>query len=174
MIIEAEIIHQPYSGTFEEKIYDVQSPWKSKDWTWVKFTNEDYTQWCGTFRGSSKNIALSKKHSSILILTSDCLFKLDIKNGNILEYEEQPLYTNLTVTPLGDYIVSDNYDVQLIQSSLLNEMLIKSPLKMDNIVFKGWLDDKLHISCNEFQNWSEHVELQLNCITLSITRIDRL
>ena len=172
LIIEAKIIHQPYSGAYEERIFDIQSPWKSKAWTWVKFTNDDYTQWCGVFRGVPKYTALSNKHNSILILTSDCLFRLDKKNGNTLEHEEQPLYTNLTVTPFGDYLVSDNYDIHLIQSSLLHRILIECPIKMDNIVFKGWLDDKLQISCNEFLNWSNHVDLELNCSSFMITKKD--
>jgi hypothetical protein len=27
MIIKAELIDQPYSGQFEERIYDIRSPW---------------------------------------------------------------------------------------------------------------------------------------------------
>ena len=35
MIIEAKIINQPESGQYLEKIYDIQSPWNSQEWTWI-------------------------------------------------------------------------------------------------------------------------------------------
>lgn len=41
MIIKADIITQPSSGQYKERIYDIPSTWNSHDWTWVKFLNED-------------------------------------------------------------------------------------------------------------------------------------
>ncbi len=52
MISKAELINQSYSGQYKEKIYDIPSPWNSQDWTWVKFENDDFDEWCGEFRGS--------------------------------------------------------------------------------------------------------------------------
>lgn len=63
MIIEAEIIDQPYSGQYEERIYDISSPWNSQNWTWVKFLNDDFIEWCGEFRGLPRNVAISKKYN---------------------------------------------------------------------------------------------------------------
>lgn len=40
VITNAEIIDQPFSGQYKERIYDVTSPWNSQDWTWVKFEDE--------------------------------------------------------------------------------------------------------------------------------------
>ncbi|RZK38619.1 MAG: hypothetical protein EOO90_21670 [Pedobacter sp.] len=51
MIIDAEIISQPYSSEFSEKIYDSESLWNSQSWSYIKFINEDYTEWCGQLRG---------------------------------------------------------------------------------------------------------------------------
>lgn len=77
MIIKAEVINQPYSGEYNERIYDISSPWNSQSWAWIKFTNEDLTEWCGNFRGFPRDVAVSKKYNSVLVLTSDYLFKLD-------------------------------------------------------------------------------------------------
>jgi hypothetical protein len=41
MVIDADIINQPYSGQYKERVYDNDSPWNSQGWTWVKFTNDD-------------------------------------------------------------------------------------------------------------------------------------
>ena len=35
MIENCEIVNQPYSGEFEERIYDNQSAWNSSSWTVV-------------------------------------------------------------------------------------------------------------------------------------------
>ncbi|MCP8616359.1 hypothetical protein [Salirhabdus salicampi] len=86
MIIKAEIITHPYSGEYKEKVYDISSPWNSQDWTWIKFTNNDLTEWCGNFRGFPRGVATTKKNKCVLVLTSDYLFKLDCFNGELTEY----------------------------------------------------------------------------------------
>lgn len=37
MLFNAEQISQPYSGEYEEKIYDIESNWNSSDWIWIRF-----------------------------------------------------------------------------------------------------------------------------------------
>lgn len=41
VITKAEIIYQPSSGQYKERIYDITSSWNSQNWTWVKF-EEDF------------------------------------------------------------------------------------------------------------------------------------
>jgi hypothetical protein len=87
MIVEAEIINQPYSGQFKERIYDIPSRWNSQDWTWVKFTDADFAEWCGEFRGFARGVVVSTKYNSVLVLTSDYLSQLNCNSGDIIEYE---------------------------------------------------------------------------------------
>ena len=58
MITEAVCIQQPLSGMYEEKIYDIESPWNSDKWTWILFT-DDSDYWCGEFRGEYRGVAHS-------------------------------------------------------------------------------------------------------------------
>lgn len=169
MIIKAEIIDQPCSGQYKERIYDISSQWNSQNWTWVKFLNEDYSEWCGEFRGLPRNVAISKKYNHVLILTLDYLFELDCHSTELIEYEFQHQYQNLTVTPLGDFLVADYYSIDIIKSSLEDKKPVESPIKMDMIKFGGWSDNKLFITCNEFLNWDNHMELELDSETLEIT-----
>lgn len=60
MIIDVNIVNQPLSGEYEEWIYDISSQWNSQKWTWIKFTNDDFYEWCGEFRGEARGVALSK------------------------------------------------------------------------------------------------------------------
>lgn len=168
MIIKAEIIDRPYSGLYKERIYDVSSPWNSQNWTWVKFLDDDYNEWCGEFRGSPKSIAISKKYNRVLVLTSDYLFLLDCYSKELIEYEFQPQYQNLTVTPAGDFLVADYYNMNIIKSSLKDKKPVDSPIKMDMIKFGSWSDNKLIIICDEFLNWNNHIELEFNSDTLGI------
>lgn len=169
VITKAEIINQPYSGQFKERIYDISSPWNSPNWTWVKFEEEDYHEWCGEFRGSPRAVALSKKYNKVLVLTSDYLFQVDCYSGEITEYESEPQYQCLTVTPLGDFIIADYYGIEKIESTLNDKIPLESPIKMDTIKFHDWSNNKLLITCDEFLNWSNHVELELDGDTLEIT-----
>jgi hypothetical protein len=169
MIIKAEIINQPYSGEYKEKIFNVTSPWDSQYWTWIKFVNEDFTEWCGEFRGLCRNIAISKKYKQVLILTSDYLFQLDCLSSELIDYESQPQYQDLTVTPLGDFLLADYYDIYLIGVSLDDKKPLESPINMDMIKFREWSNNKLSIICDDFLNWGRHLELELNSETLDIS-----
>lgn len=172
MIIKAEVINQPYSGEYKEKIYDISSPWNSQSWTWVKFTNDNLTEWCGNFRGFPRGVAISKKYNCILILTSDYLFKLNGLNGELTEYESQPEYQRLTVSPSGNFVITNYYDIEIIKLTLEDKIIVDSPIKMDMIKFHGWSNNKLSITCDEFMNWNNHVELELDGETFEIVYKD--
>jgi len=170
MIINAEIISQPDSGIYTEKIYDISNPWNSLDWTWVKFLNDDYTEWCGEFRGFPRNVAFSLKYNIVLVLTSDYLYQIDCASAKILEYEFQHQYKNLTAIPTGEFLLSDDYKIYIARTSSLKDMqIIKSPLEMDNIRFDSWHDNKLKISCEEFLNWGNNVELEFSSDTMELS-----
>jgi len=168
MIEFLNLITRPYSGEFEERIYDNESPWNSQSWTYVKFVNQDYSEWCGVFRGSPRKTEISKIRNQILILTSDYLWKLDAKNGDILEMEDRPQYQNLTVAPNGDFILADYYDIFRMDGQIKGLKVIQSPIQMDMIKFKSWEEEKLIIECDEFMNWGRHVILELNSLNWKI------
>ena len=148
MIEFAEIIDQPLSGQFQERIYDNESPWNSPGWTWIKFVNEDYTEWCGNFRGFPNQV------------TSDYLFQLNRLTGDLIELEDQPLYHSITVTPKGEFLIADDYDIRKIKESLKEKEIIDSPIKMDNIEFNKWNGDKFEFTCYELYNWGNHFKMQ--------------
>ncbi|MCB9045274.1 MAG: hypothetical protein H6550_03940 [Chitinophagales bacterium] len=157
MIIEAEIINQPYSGEYSERIYDKESVWNSQSWTFIKFTNDNFSEWCGHFRGFPRQIAISTIRNIVLILTSDYLYQLDRVTGNLTALENQPQYHNLTVTPNGDFILADSYNFERVKVSIKHKERIESPIKMDMIEFKDWKDSKLDFTCDEFLNWDRHL-----------------
>ena len=165
MIEEAKIINQPYSGEFEEKIYDIESVWNSQYWSWIKFINDDYSEWCGQFRGFPKEVAVSKKYNTVLVLTSDYLFQLDRLSGDIIESERMPPFNSLTVSPNGEYIIADYYNIERISSSISRRVKIKSPIEMDMIEFGNWSGNILKIICDEFMNWDRHLIMEYNCET---------
>jgi len=169
MIIKAEIIDQPYSGQYSERIYDIFSPWNSQGWTWVKFSNEDFDDWCGVFRGGPRYVAVSEKYNHVLVLTSDYLYRINCLSGELTEYQTNSQYQSLTVTPQGEFLVADCYSIDLIESTLEDRKPIESPIQMDMIKFHGWSNNKLLITCDEFLNWDNHVELELDSELMEIT-----
>lgn len=168
MIKKAEIVNQPYAGEFEERIYDNEGPWNSARWTWIKFTDSLYNEWIGEFRGSSREVAVSEIKGETLVLTSDYLYRLDNSNGNLIELEDQPQYQNLTTSPTGDFILSDYYSIELIDKTLTDKKYISSPIDMDMIKFKKWIDRKLEFTCDEFTNWDRHLVMELDADKLTI------
>lgn len=167
MINQAQIINQPYSGEYDEKIYYLRSKCNSRDWTWVKFTNEDYTEWCGQFQGAPINVAMSKKHNTIVVLTSDYLYMVSREDGRLLEHESHCLYRNLTLTPKGDYLISDYSSIELFKTSLLDKKVIEGIYEMDMIEFHDWNENKLLIKCEHLYINREY-ELLFDCETSNI------
>ncbi|TDT45161.1 hypothetical protein CLV90_2245 [Maribacter spongiicola] len=86
--MRVEIINQPYSGEFKERIYDMESPWNSQSWTWIKFTDDIGTETVGQFRGLPKAVKVSTQLNEIIVLTSDYLYRLDFQEYNIIETED--------------------------------------------------------------------------------------
>lgn len=162
MIELIKIINQPYSGEFEERIYDHNGSWNSQYWTYVKFTNKDYSEWCGVFRGRPRNAEISKIKKEALILTSDYLWKIDTRNGETIEFEDTPKYQNLTVAPNGDFILSDYYSIYRVNGAIKDIKSLNSPIRMDMINFKNWEEQRLIIECDEFMNWERKVTLELD------------
>lgn len=162
MIVRGEIIDQPDSGQFDERIYDNTSPWNSQSWTWIKFTNDDLTEWVGQFRGMSRGIAISEKLKQTIVLTSDYIFRLDNDTANILEIENQPQYHSLTIAPDGTFVFADYYNIERLRDGFKNMELIKGAIEMDMIKFTGWISDRLLFTCDEFTNWERHLEMVLD------------
>lgn len=157
MIIEAKIISQAYSGEYTERIYDNESAWNSQSWTFIKFTNVDYSEWCGQFRGFPRKVAISTTNNIVLVLTSDYLYQLDRATGNLTDLEDQPQYQNLTIAPNGDFILADYYNFEKVTTSIRQKTSIESPIQMDIIEFKYWANSKLEFTCDEFLNWDRHL-----------------
>lgn len=168
MIIEGEIISQPYSGEYTERIYDNESAWNSQSWTFIKFTNDDYSEWCGQFRGFPRQVAISTFKNIILVLTSDYLYQLDRETGSLTDFENQPQYQNLTVAPNGDFILADYYNFEKVTTSIKHKASIESPIQMDIIEFKNWENSKLEFTCDEFLNWDRHLVMTYDSQTNKI------
>lgn len=175
MIINAEIIGLPPSGQFHEKIFDIPSVWNSHDWVCVKFTNEDLSEWCGQFRGGAGKVALSKKLNMLLVLTSDYLYQLDCIGSGMTRFIDRPQYIDLTVSPDGDFIIADSYNL-FRTSSNINEMeQLHSPVRMEMISFGGWNGNKLEFGCDEFLDWGKyrHLIMEYDSSSGSITIKDK-
>jgi len=168
MIKKAEIVNQPYAGEFEERIYDNESPWNSASWTWIKFIGSEYNEWIGQFRGSPGKVAVSEINCETLVLTSDYIFRLDNICGDLIEFDDQPQYQNLTTSPTGGFILADYYNIDKIEKTLKEKISISSPIEMDMIKFKKWNNRKLEFTCDEFTNWNRHLVMELDADKLTI------
>ena len=160
--MKAEIIDQPYSGEFKERIYDIKSHWNSQDWTWIKFTDKNSNEIVGQFRGIQKDVKYSEKLNEIIVLTSDLIFRLNASDLNIIETQGQPEYQALEVSPDGEFIFHNFYEIEKMNKSLSDMTQIESPFKMDDIRFERWNEKVLEFKCEEFANWSRNEIMELD------------
>lgn len=168
MIYRITHIEQPYSGEYEEKIYDIESSWNSKDWSWIKF-EEELSIWCGEFRGKYRGAALSEKRGIVVVLTSDYMYILDIETKDMIDYEEQPSYTEITCTPMGDIFLSDGYGLYIFTGKKIESLnSIFLPVQVDFLKFVAYDGKMLKMSCEEFRNCSNQITLLLDCESLEV------
>jgi hypothetical protein len=168
--LKTEIINQPYSGEFKERIYDIESPWNSQSWTWIKFTDENMIETVGQFRGFPKEVKYSESRNEIIVLTSDHIFRLNGSDLNLIETERQLNYQDLEVSPDGTFIFHNYYEIEKMNNSLSEMIEIESPFKMDDIRFKKWNGKNLEFECEEFTNWSRKELMELDTTEWNIKR----
>lgn len=171
MILEIEQIHVPESGKYKEVIYDIKSSWNSQKWTWLKFTDNDYDEWCGEFRGEYRGHGISNRDKCIYILTSDYLYLLDATDGKLVQYKDRPEYQELTVSSLGDCIVASYNHLEVIDNNLSSIHVIEALVPLDMIIFLEWIDNTLLIHADEFCNWDNHIKLSLDANTFELSII---
>lgn len=168
MLCKMTHIEQPFSGEYEEKIYDIESTWNSSDWTWLKF-EERNSVWCGEFRGKYRGAVLSEKIGIIVVLTSDYMYVLDLETKEILEYEQQPAYVEITCTPLDDILLSDGYELEIFRGKEIASIdSIVLPVHADSLRFVAYDGKILKMTCEELCNWENQITLLLDCDSLEV------
>lgn len=168
MLFGAEQISQPYSGEYEEKIYDIESNWNSSDWTWIKFEEED-SIWCGEFRGKYIGVAFSNIKEIIVVITSDYIYIIYTKTKEIIDSDRNFEYCDITCTPLGDILLSSGYGLEILWEKTISSIeTIVLPVNADSLRFVGYKDNILEMNCYEFCNWSNNVTLLFDCKTKMI------
>ncbi len=169
MICKLTNIQQPVSGEFEERIYDVESRWNSGEWSWIKFEEDDLSVWCGEFRGSYRGAVLSEKFGAVAVLTSDCLYVLDVGTGDVIDCESQSGYIEITCTPFGDILLNNGYALYIFKGKNIASLeYLDVPTCHDWLRFIGYEGNILKINCEEvYDNCNEL--LLMDCETLDIT-----
>ena len=169
MIWIAEQIEKPYSGQYFERIYDIQSPWNSRVWTWIKFVDEN-GEWCGNFRGEYKGVSVSEKLGIVVVVTSDYLFVLNTHTADLMEYESRPDIVDITTSPLGDIFLTNGYGIEQIVHGEMGKIefidIPPVPVQPDGLKFLEWNENILKIRCDEFLNWGNEIELYFDCETM--------
>ena len=78
MLITAQLMELPISGTYPEKIYD--APFSTENWTWVKFEDESYDAFYGQFHGNPRTVILSTENLFCYVLTDTFLYEVNREN----------------------------------------------------------------------------------------------
>lgn len=168
MVICVEIINNPLSGVYQEVIYDIKSSWRSENWGFVKFTNDDYMEWCGQFRGTGLGVELSERYNNILILTTDAIYLLDRLTNKLIEIYEDTEFTQLTLSPYGDYILASSYEIVIVTDSLKKPTEIEIGSGVCSIELKKWEGNYLTINCEDYVENGDFSTISLDAKTYEI------
>ena len=151
--MKAEFINQPTFGQYEEKIFDLNTVWKSQIWSWTKFVTKSGFEWVGMFRGEQKRIAIAEKINQIGILTSDGLYILDIEEKEILYFDQKVEYGELAEIPTKDkFIVSEFGEIGIIDENFKIKYL-NLEFEIENIVFGKYEEKRLKINFEKLPNY---------------------
>lgn len=166
MIITAQTIRQPIAGSYKEMIFE--APSSVEQWTWVKFEDAMYNEFVGQFPGASVTVALSENNELFYVLTDSFLFEVsrdDLKKYTCYDFwDTGSTLKNVTFTPKGVTIFSDDYHIFTTNGSFESKQQIPLPFKLDMIQFQGWQENSLVIRAELFIE-GRSVQLLLDATT---------
>ena len=98
------------------------------------------------------------------------MFILDIHTAELIKYDSQANYIDITTSSNGSIFLTDGYGVEIVvknSNDKIETSVIESiPVNPDNLKFEEWHNHILKMSCCEFLNWENEVELYLDCESL--------
>ncbi|NEU08172.1 hypothetical protein GZH53_07600 [Flavihumibacter sp. R14] len=147
-----EFTYPPVSGQFEEKPFDLNTVWKSSEWSWVKFSS-DMEEWYGSFRGTAIKVATATQLGLAAVLTSDCFYIINPFDREVAFFDPQTMIQQLASDSNGSkFIVADWYTLKYIEADLIFKE-IPSHIECDNIEFGKVLDNKLQLNFEEIPDY---------------------
>lgn len=171
MITTAQITGQPIAGSYKELIF--KAPTSAEQWTWVKFEDAVYNEFAGQFPGAPVTVALSKNNELFYVLTDSFLFEVrrdDLKKYTCYDFwDTGSTLKNVTFTPKGVAIFSDDYHIFTTNGSFESKQQIPLPFKLDIIKFQGWQENSLLIHAEVFIE-GRPVLLFLDATTFTISK----
>ena len=70
----------------------------------------------------------------------------------------------ITASPLGDIFVTDEYNFEMFTTPKIKDIkIIDTPINPDSLEFIEWNNNVLKMTCYEFLNWENEVELFFDC-----------
>lgn len=171
MIINAQITQQPLAGSYKEFVF--KGPSSPEQWTWVKFEDEMYNEFIGQFPGAPVTVALSPHNDLFYVLTDSFLFEM--RRDDLGKYTWYDFWDtgstlkNVTFTPTGIAIFSDDYHIFTTNGSFESKQQISLPFELDIIQFQGWQENSLLIHAEVFIE-GRPVLLFLDATTFTISK----
>jgi hypothetical protein len=151
--LKAERINQPTSGKYEEKVFDLNTEWKSQNWSWIKFTTEYEIEWIGVFRGEFENLAIAEKINQVAILTSGGLYILDIEQRETLYFEKETEFKGLAEIPTKDkFIIAEYQRIGIIDKNF-EKKYINLEYEIENIVFGKYENKRLKVNFEKLPDY---------------------
>lgn len=175
MTIQADIIHQPVSGQYTEKHFEVaKQDFKIQSWTWTLFTKSDGTEWTASFRGGETD----KRHLELLsntpfafVVSDGQGYFVNVDTEELIKTTSQDTIKEVATNAVKSLILfADNWNIFSVDKTLeVKELDV--PFEYYFVWFKQLSGDKLQIEYEEMYT-GDFKTNYLNTETLKFTTTD--
>ncbi|WP_299701534.1 hypothetical protein [uncultured Pontibacter sp.] len=162
----------PISGQYEEVFFDLQDPWRGKEWHYVLFTDENGSKWCGHFREKEISNFLTAELPNkgiACIVAGGHGYLVDVnKREKIRDLSTDPIISLIADYQTSSFFITTYWDLILIDTNL-NELEISLPIQADGIYLKEIEGRKLKMQIEEIgadmkMNFDFYIDLTDNTV----------
>lgn len=155
--MNAGLTYQPESGAFEEVHFEQPTVWNSQVFSWVKFEDQEYQDWFGSFRGEPLgHLAISELTGNVMIPTEDGTYLVNINSRQLLKFYgvEHQIRSVLTAPNGRTFILASHGE--LYRTNEEHELVhIPCQLNMDFIKLKSISGNNVEFEFEEIGIWSQ-------------------
>lgn len=176
MTMQADIIHQPVSGQYTEKHFEVtKQDFTIQSWTWALFTKSDGTEWTASFRGGETN----KRHLELLnntpfgfVVSDGQGYLVNVDTEELIKTTSQDTIKEVaTNTDKSLIVFADSWHIFSVDKTLeVKELDV--PFEYYFVWFKQLSGDRLQIEYEEMYTGDFKTDY-LNMETLKFTTTDQ-